>query len=624
MRFRTNSMSVSLSCALAIGTAAAAGFHHHAAVHDSTFDYVVVGGGTSGLVVANRLTENHRTTVLVIERGYFDDKPEAIIPWYANAVDTSVLLSPQSAPNPKLNNATRSVTVAAVVGGATVVNGMGCDRGSRADYDAWEELGNPGWGWNGLLPYFKKSTNFTPPNSEAVDRWNMTWDPSAYGKGPVQIHISNFQYPDIDAIWEGFRQQPGVTFPPGASSGSGPGAYWTPNTVDARDMTRSTARSAYYDTVNKTRTNLRLVIGQTATKLLFDRGKPLRAKGVRVVSSLDGKIRNVYARKEVILAAGAVMTPHLLQVSGIGPAAALKAAGVKVKKDLPSVGANFQDHATIVMWFNLSTPTFPNPDSISTNATYNATVWEEYFTNKTGPIAAANSNSIIYYSLSQVLSPSVAASIASRLLAQDARQFLPSIYSTNSALLRGFIAQRAILAQRFKTNTSSYTTQPLRGNGQSPSPLLKPLSRGSVTLNLTHPESLPVVQYNTFMNPIDEELAVAVVRRSRRYWASPALQKLGPTERQPGAQYQTDAEILNYLKANPLALFASLAHPSGTCAMMPEKLGGCVGSDLRVYGVKGLSVVDASVIPLISGTSLQATVYAIAEKAADIIKARRG
>ncbi|KAK0658681.1 putative GMC oxidoreductase [Cercophora samala] len=615
------SILAALGYALAVQSAAATSSHHHA-VDGATFDYVVVGGGTSGLVVANRLTENRRNTVLVIERGYFDDKPEAIIPWYSNAVDTSVLVSPRSAPNPKLNNSTHSVTVAAVVGGATVVNGMGCDRGSKADYDAWEELGNHGWGWNGMLPYFKKSTNFTPPSPDVVDRWNITWNPSVYGKGPVQLHISNFQYPDIDTIWGGFRQQPGVRFPPGSSSGFGPGAYWSANTIDARDMTRSTARSAYYDPVNKTRSNLRLVIGQTATKLIFDRGKTLRAKGVRIISGLDGKARNVYARREVILAAGAVMTPHLLQVSGIGPASVLKAAGIKVVKDLPSVGANFQDHATVVLWFNLSTPSFPNPDSMSNNAAYNATVWEEYFNNRTGPVAAANSNSIIYYSLSQVLSPSAAVSIASRLLAQDARQYLPAIYSTNSALLRGFKAQRAILAQRFKTNTSSYTAQPLRGNGQSPSPLLKPLSRGSVTLNLTHPESLPVVQYNTFMNPIDEELAVAVVRRSRRYWASPALQKLGPTERQPGAEYQTDSQILDYLKANPFALFASLAHPSGTCAMMPEKLGGCVASDLRVYGVEGLSVVDASVIPLISGTSLQATVYAIAEKAADIIKAR--
>lgn len=621
MGLGTTSPLTVLGCALAVHSAAATGSHHFA-TDSSTFDYVVVGGGTSGLVVANRLTENRHNTVLVIERGYFDDKPEAIIPWYSTAVDTSVLLNPRSAPNSKLYNATHNVTVAAVVGGATVVNGMGCDRGSKADYDAWEELGNPGWGWNGLLPYFKKSTTFTPPNPDVVDRWNITWNTAAYGKGPVQVHISNFQYPDIDTIWEGFRQQPGVTFPPGSSSGFGPGAYWSANTIDARGMTRSTARSAYYDPVNKTRSNLRLVIGQTATELLFDRGKPLRAKGVRVVSSFDAKVRNVYARKEVILAAGAVMTPHLLQVSGIGPASVLKAAGIKVEKDLPSVGANFQDHATVVLWFNLSTPSFPNSDSISNNATYNATVWEEYLTNRTGPVAAANSNSIIYYSLAQVLSPSAAASVASRLLAQDARQYLPAIYSTSSALLRGFKAQRAILAQRFTTNTSSYTAQPLRGNGQSPSPLLKPLSRGTVTLNLTHPESLPVVQYNTFINPIDEELAVAVVRRSRRYWASPALQKLGPTERQPGAEYQTDTEISDYLKANRLALFASLAHPSGTCAMMPEKLGGCVGSDLRVYGVKGLSVVDASVIPLISGTSLQATVYAIAEKAADIIKAR--
>ncbi|KAK4185998.1 putative GMC oxidoreductase [Podospora australis] len=610
-----------LTCMLGTEIAAAATSSHDANDGD-TFDYIVVGGGTSGLVIGNRLSEGRRKTVLVIERGYFDDKPEAIIPYYGNGVDTSVAISPQSAPIAKLNNATRSVTVAAVVGGATVINGMGYTRGSKADYDAWEELGNPGWGWDGLLPYFRKGTAFTPPSPDAVKRWNMTWDPSVYGNGPLQVHLSTFQWPDISTFWDAFRHQPGVSFRPGPNSGYPPGPIWSPNTIDARGMTRSTARSAYYDPVNQTRPNLRLITGQTATQLLFDRRKPLTVKGVRIVSRSDNQVRSVYAKKEVILAAGAIMTPHLLQVSGIGPAAVLKAAGIKVKKDLPAVGSNFQDHPTIVLQFNLSRPSFPNPNTIPTNATYNATVWAEYLANRTGPITTAGGNTVIYYSLSQVTNSSVAQSFASRLLAQDATDFLPSIYSTTPALLKGFKAQRAILAQRFRSNSSNLSAQPFGGDGTSPSPVLKPLSRGSVTLNFTHPGSLPVVQYNTFMNPLEEELVVAIVRRSRRFWAGPGMGRLGPTEIAPGAEYQTDEKILSALKSNPLVFRPGLAHPSGTCAMLPEKLGGCVGPDLRVYGVKGLSVVDASIIPLIVGTSLQATVYAVAEKAADAIKAR--
>ena len=499
---------------------------------------------------------------------------------------------------------------------------MGAARGSQADYDAWEELGNPGWGWRGLLPYFKKSTTFTPPSPETVKRWNITWDPAFYARGPLQLHISDFQYPDIATFRDALRNQPGSRVLGDSNAGLGPGAYWTAQVIDPRNQTRSSARSAYYDPVHKSRPNLHLVTGQTATSILFSREKPLTAKGIRIVSRLDKKARSVYAKKEVILSSGAVMTPQLLQVSGIGPATVLKAAGVPVKLHLPSVGANLQDHATAVAQFGLGRQSFPNPDTIATNATYNATVWAEYFANKTGPITTPNGNTIIYYSLPQVLGSEAAArAVASRLLAQDPTLYLPSAYSKNPSMLKGFLAQRAILADRFTTNTSSFMGSPFRGNGFSPSPMLKPLSRGEITLNLTDPSALPVVQYNTFMNPIDEENAVAIVRRQRRFWQSPELAPLGPiTEIAPGPQLQTSEEILGELKRNPFAFFPSLAHPTGTCAMMPEKLGGCVDSKLRVYGVKGLRVVDASVIPLTVGTALQATVYAVAEKAADIIK----
>lgn len=205
----------------------------------------------------------------------------------------------------------------------------------------------------------------------------------------------------------------------------------------------------------------------------------------------------------------------------------------------------------------------------------------------------------------------------------------------------------------FNSTASAITTTPFKGNGLSPAPFLKPLSRGTVTLNpeLADPgdergrgkgkgqgngkgkspnsgstgpgvNPLPLVQYNTLQNPLDSELILSIVRHTRKFWTTnPALTTtFNPVELLPGPQYQTDAEILEKLKTDRGIFWPSLAHPVGTCAMMPEGKGGCVDAELRVYGVGGMRVVDASVMPLIVGTALQATVYAVAEKAADLIK----
>ncbi|OCL01860.1 GMC oxidoreductase [Glonium stellatum] len=612
-------LAVELSSVL-VSSAVALSAHTCSAVCDEdirekTYDYIVVGGGVTGLVVANRLTEDGHSTVLVIERGYFDNSPRAIVPYWAHGLDTSVMINPTSAPVANLNNATFPVPVAAVVGGGSVVNGMDYMRGSQVDYDAWEELGNPGWGWDGLLPYFRKSATLIPPSPEVAEQWNMTWDLSVYGHGPLYVTIPNFQYADTAYFWDAWKRENGVTLRKDVAAGSGPGVYWTVSTIDARDQTRATSRKEYYDPVYLERSNLHLVTGQIVSEILFEY---LSATGVRIVSRADNSTAEVYASKEVILAAGAVQTPQLLQISGIGPKDVLNAAGIKVKKDMPAVGANLQDHATVQMTYNLSYQSFPNPDTIANNETYNATVWAEYWANRTGPIAAGTSSFSASLSLPQLTS--LAGSIARKLIAQKPAQYLPSVYGFGP-LLQGFKAQRKILAERFTSNSSVIAQFPVPGNGFAFTPLQKPLSRGTITLNPTNPQGLPIIQFNTLMNPIDVDIIVAMVKHNRAFWKKPELTPLGPVEAAPGAQYQTDDEIIFALTKKGF-LSPTLAHPCGTCAMMPEELGGCVGPDLRVFGIQNLSVIDASILPMIPATTLQATMYAIGEKAADLIKAR--
>ena len=516
-----------------------------------------------------------------------------------------------SAPVPNLNNAQFSVIVPNVVGGGSIVNGMVYDRGARADYDAWEKLGNPGWNFNGLLPYFKRSTTFTPPSPAKAREFDMTWDPAAYGNGPVQITLTNFQFPDLKPFWAAWKTE-GVPLPKDPNLGQAVGAYWTPSNTDVRDGTRSSSTKAYYKP-NASRPNLRLLTGQTVTQILFD---GLTAKGVRYVSK-DNKVTDVFARKEVILAAGAIATPKLLQSSGIGPKSVLQAAGVTVKKDLPAVGANFQDHPWAIMLFNLNNTSFPDPNTINVNATYNASVWQEYNQYHTGQIATSRGNTLTFLSLPQVTSAFQA--IVKKLKSQNPLTYLPSIYGSNTALLNGFKAQRDILIKSLGGNDGAVVEYPVPAGGFGTLALQKPLSRGTIGLDPANPSGPPIVQYNTLMNPVDTDVLVASVRRNRKYWSNALLKKFSPVETLPGAQASTDQQIIDAFKG---LLQPSFAHPSGSCAMMSENLGGCVSSQLLVYGTKKLSIVDASILPLIPACHLQATMYGVAEKAADIIKSR--
>lgn len=519
-----------------------------------------------------------------------------------------------SAPDPNLGNKGYGVSVGNVVGGGSIVNGMAFDRASAADYDAWKTLGNNGWGWSDLLPYFKKSTTFTPPDASLVKEYGITYDASYYGtNGPIHASFPKFEYPDTKAIWASFRAE-GVPLPKEGASGTAVGAYWITSDIDPATETRSHSRKAYYDPV-ASRSNLNLVTGTTVNEILFDGPT---ANGIQCVSRADQSVTTVFAKREVIMAAGGVFTPQLLQLSGLGPKDVLTAAGVKVKKDFPAVGSNFQDHANLNMFFGLSNQSFPNPLSLSTNATYNASAWNEYVTQKTGPYTYPHSSSLSFLSLSEITQDY--ASIVSTLKAQNSPTYLPSAYS-DSGLLKGYNAQKAIIANMLSGNDAAAGEIPMSAFGLAISALQRPSSRGTITLDPANKYGPPIVQFNTFMNPVDKTIMMAMVRWTRKHWAREELAQFSPVELSPGSSAQTDDEIINALVQGG-AIGPSFAHPSCSCPMMPADMGGVVGSDLLVYGVKHLSIVDASIMPMIPATHLQATMYAIAEKAADVIKAR--
>ncbi|KAF2791287.1 GMC oxidoreductase [Melanomma pulvis-pyrius CBS 109.77] len=592
-----------------------------AAVASESYDYVIVGGGISGLVVANRLSEDNRKSVLVIESGDFVDTDGTKIPYLANDLSASAGLiwgGMKTKPEPGLGNATFDVYVAKVLGGGSVINGMVYDRGSAADYDAWEALGNSGWGWKGIKPYFIKGTTFQPPTKEITKEYNITWDPAVYGSGPLSVSITSNQYPDVKDYWKAWKAT-GVHVPVDGNNGEAYGPSWYGNTMDATTGRRAHARYAYYDPISK-RTNLKIMLKTTAQKIIFSDDKKAVARGVTVYSNSTGKFSTIYAKKEVILAAGAVQTPKLLQLSGVGPQSVLKAAGIKVRVALDAVGSNFHDHPYATVIFNTSNASFPTTTSLATNATFNATAWAEYVARKTGPYTYARGNALAFISLPDITSKF--SSIVNSLTSQKNSDYLPSIYKNNKPLLKGAAAQRKIIADLFKRKDAAVVEFPVPADGTyGLVGIEKPLSRGTIHINAANPEGPLDIAFNALVNPVDIMVLGAGLRYLRTVWARPELDKFSIVETVPGAQFTKDEDIVAQL--NKLGFLSpTLAHPSGSCPMMPEQLGGCVSDKLKVYGTDRLSIVDASIIPIIPSCHLQATMYGVGEKAADIIKAR--
>jgi len=581
-------------------------------------DYIIVGGGTSGLVVANRLTENPDISVLVIEYGDVDGQengttvPGLPAPGKYLRTDTSV-------PQVGLDNRTSPLYTGVVVGGGTVVNGMFFNRGSAGDYDAWEKLGNPGWGWEGLLPYFKKSETFTPPSNEILKDFPglISTDKSPHGnEGPIGSSFSDYQYPVIHSFFEGW-QSIGLAVQPQPNAGDANGIFYSPISLKAVNQSRSTASDGYYSPIAQTRNNFHLLTGHEVTKINFDENK--RAASVSYISrnaSNATHVHTIKACREIILAAGAARSPQVLQISGIGPKKLLSGLGIETVVDLPGVGQNFQDQPTMYMQYNFSNIPFPDPDWINTNTTWAAEQLGIYLENRTGPmtIPSFGGSSVAFLPLQNVTSNyKDIIDTASRV---NLSALLPS--GIDPSIIAGYAAQIDQLLQLYASPHAAVEEVAWAGYASVCNVLIRPLSRGTIMINTTDSRKPPLYDFGTFSHPSDLEVAVRTLEKVREWIASPSMQALGPIEILPGASSDDSDEAI----AAAIRGFAtsSWQHPTSSCSMLKRELGGVVDSQLRVYGVQGLRVVDASIFPMAIGGHTSSTVYAVAEKAADIIK----
>ncbi|KAF2820284.1 choline dehydrogenase-like protein [Ophiobolus disseminans] len=612
--------SIILELTWVISASARSQLGRHAGIIDArqlseatNYDFIVAGGGIAGLTVADRLTENPNITVLVIEYGPFDQREDGIMIPGAYFPVPYFWLPLMSTPQAALGGTSYLVPCGRVVGGGSVVNAMFFHRSDAALYDAWEELGATGWSWKNLLPYFKKSATFTPPDAEYAKERNITWDASVRGiDGPVQASYAPYDYPGSANFYNGATSI-GIHPAEDPDNGNAKGIFRLQRSVDAKTQTRSSARVNRYDR-NAARPNYHILSNTAVSRVVFE---GTTAVGVEYLGTSNGTKQTVSARKEVILAAGSVHTPQILQLSGIGEAGALKTFGIESVSDLPGVGRNLQDHLVLKVNYNYTSNVFPNGGSLQSNTLYAAEQRALYDAGEPSAydLTGTTGNLIIQLPLSNWTSNS------SSIVAQ-AKHFDSAVILGNnpdSSVLHGYGKQRSIILDDIDISAVgglSWNTGP-----ETSLYMTRPFSRGSIRINSTSILDAPLIDYGTIMDPTDLEMLYAIYMKNRELMTAPDLAVLGPIETAPAPGLSDENEIKEKIKK---VLMPSNAHQCCTAAMMQKEDGGVVDPENRVYGVERLSIVDASTWPIIVGGGPQASVYAGAEKAADVIKARHG
>ncbi len=528
-----------------------------------SFDYIIVGAGSAGCVLANRLSADPEVRVLLLEAGGPDDYFWISIPLgiFKTIGNPRTDWCYASEPEPGLDGRAIRVPRGKVLGGCSSINGMIHIRGQARDYEHWRALGNTGWGWEEVLPWFKRSEDFFRGADEMHG-----------AGGEWRVEPPRTRWEILDAFREASAQT-GIASSEDFNRGDNGGCGY-PQVNQTRGVRLNTARAFLRHAMR--RPNLRVVTHAHATSLEFD-GR----RAVGVAFRQGGTALRATADCEVILAAGAIGSPQLLQLSGIGPGGLLREHGIEVGHDLPGVGENLQDHLQVRMvWKVRNTPTI---NERANSLLGRLAMGLEYFLFKRGPLAMVPPQMCCFTSTDpSQRSPNVQ------------YQVMPMSFDTFAEGPHPFPA--------FTTTMCN----------------LRPASRGHVRIKGPDPGAHPAILHNYLESEEDRRTAVESMRLARRIVAAPALERFAPQEFRPGAGVQSDAELLAFARVNGTTVF----HPSGTCKMGSDAMA-VVDERLRVRGVAGLRVVDASIMPTLTSGNTQAPVIMIAEKACDMIRADR-
>jgi choline dehydrogenase len=518
------------------------------------YDYVIVGGGSAGCVMAARLSENPDVEVLLLEAGGTDRHPLYHVPaGFAKMTKGIGSWGWHSIPQKHMNNMVIRYTQAKVIGGGSSINAQLYTRGNALDYDEWRQMGCEGWGYGDVLPYFRKAED------------NDTFDNEYHAKGgPLGVSQPAAPLPICEA-WFKAAAEMGIPrnldFTGAAQDGVG---YYQ---LTQRNARRSSAAMAYL-TPARGRKNLTVKTGAQVKRILVDKGRAMGAQ------TLDGSKH--MAEREVILSSGAIGSPRMLMLSGIGPADHLRSVGVEVVLDQPGVGANLQDHLDL---FVIAECTGEHTYDKYAKPFWSAVAGLQYLLTRKGPVASSLfETGGFWYADENARSPDI--------------QF-------HLGLGSGIEAGVAAMPHGGVTLNSAY---------------LRPRSRGTVRLASADPDAAPLIDPNYWADPYDREMSIRGLKLARQMMRQEALKPFVLAERLPGPDVESDQDYFNYACANA----KTDHHPVGTCRMGIDPAA-VVTPQLKFNGIEGLRVADASIMPALISSNTNAAAIMIGEKAADMI-----